>query len=135
MRKEKEEIMTDVVIDIKDLIETKEIKKEKKSNPKIDIIRKFLAVKKIARNSKEKIAEYTERNKKIRNGQAIIKGTRITTKELMMIMTEEKEEDVIEYILKQYPSIDCKEKIIYGALYEMNKENTLKFMLGVWLGK
>jgi len=44
---------------------------------------------------------------------------------------ETSKKDMIDFIREQYPSIDSEEKIIYGALYEISKINTLVFILGV----
>ncbi len=135
LKKEKEEIMTNVLTDIRDFIETEEVKVDYPT-PKLDTIIDFFVLKSFAKKSKSKINEYTKRDKNIRNGQAVLAGTRITTKEIMSIIAEStKEPDALEYILEQYPSIDNKDKILYGALYEIKKKNTFLFILGVLFSK
>lgn len=132
-RIEREEIMTNVLTDIKDIVETKEIEVNN-LNPKISTILDFFNMKAIANKSKEEINKYTEEVKNVRGGKRVIKGTRITTKELLLIMSEnEQGQNVFEYISKQYPSIDSEKKILYGALYEIKKTNTLLFILKVLL--
>lgn len=127
--------MTSVLNDIKDFIETEEVKVDY-STPKINMIFDFLTLKSIAKKSKSKINQYTQKNKQIRNGKVVLTGTRITTKELMEIMVEnEAKENVFNYISKQYPSIDNEEKILYGALYEINKINSVLFILRILLRK
>lgn len=131
MRREKEEIMTNALTYIKDFVETEEVDYSN-SNPKIDFILVFLELKILAYKSKEKINQYIIKDKTIRNGQAILAGTRITTKELMTIISELKpEQDLMDYITKQYPSIDCKEKVLYGSLYEIKKMNLFFTILGI----
>ena len=123
--------MTNVVTNIKDLIETEDMKNTYPT-PKIDAVFNFLTLKAIANKTKPEIEKYTDKNKKIRNGKTVLAGTRITTKELMLIMSEDtKGQDISEYIFNYYPSIDSEEKILYGALYEIRKTNTLFFILKV----
>ncbi len=135
MRKEKEKIMTNVLTNLKDFLETEEIQISQ-PNPRIETIRTFLKVKSATRRLNKKIVEYTERRKEIRNGQTVLKGTRITTKEIFLIMSEnEKGQNVYKYISEQYPSIDSEEKIFYGALYEIRKTNSLLFILRILFSK
>lgn len=123
--------MTNVLTDIKDIMKTEEFKVNCPT-PKIDAIFNFLTIKVIARRHKEEIAKYTEKNKKIKNGQTVLAGTRITTKELLLIMAEnDSKQNVFEYVTEQYPSIDSEEKILYGALYEIGKMNTFIYILKV----
>lgn len=127
--------MTDVLTDIKDIMEMEE-RQNNYHNSKVNIIFDFLKLKIIAKKSKEKIKKYTEKTKKIRDGKTVLAGTRITTKELILIMAEnKKEENICEYISKQYPSINSQEKILYGALYEIKKMNSIIFILGVLFDK
>ena len=125
--------MTNVITNIKDILETEELK-DNYPTPKIDAICNFLTLKAISNKSKKEIEKYTERNKNIKNGKTVLVGTRITTKELLLLMSESpKEQDVFEYIYKCYPSIKKEEQIIYGMLYEIRKENTFLFILKVLL--
>lgn len=136
-KKKGEIIMTNVLENVRDFIEAEEIESNYQT-PKIDKIFTLLKLKKVAKLAKDEIEKYTENNINVRNGRRVLKGTRITTKELLLIMSEHSDEngkDVIEYIREQYPSIDSEEKIIYGALYEVNKVNTLLFILKVWMNK
>ena len=132
---DKEEIMTNVVTNLKDFMQTEDIK-DNYPTPKIDAIFDFLTLKVIAKKTKNEIKQYTEKNKNIRNGKTVLAGTRITTKELMLIMSENRsEKNTFEYISECYPSIDNEEKILYGALYEIKKTNTVLFILRTLLKK
>lgn len=126
--------MTDVIVNVKDLIETEEIESNYQT-PKIDLILDFLKIKAIANKAKDEISKYVEKNNKIRKGKTVLKGTRITTKELFLIVSEysetKEEKNMFDYIFKQYPSIDSEEKIFYGILYEISKMNTVIFILKV----
>lgn len=133
--KEKEEIMTDVLMNMKEIMDTEEIKVECQT-PKIDAIYNFLVFKSFAKKFNDEIKKCTERNKNIRNGQTVIAGTRITTKELLLIMSENiSEKNIFEYVLEQYPSIDSEDKIFYSALYEIKRQNTIGYILKVLLSK
>lgn len=141
-RKERDDDMTETIENIKYYLDTEEVNANYQ-NPKLDIIYDFLKLKSIAEKSKEKINKYVGRNNNVRNGQVIIKGTRITTKELLSIMSEysnneeisKEYKNVYDYIFTQYPSIDNESQIIYGILYEVLKMNKMKFILRVWLTK
>ena len=136
--KKKEEIgMTNVLENVRDFMENEDVERNYQT-PKIDIVFSLLKLKRIAKLAKKEIYKYIEKNDKVRGGKVVLKGTRITTKELILIMSEcspKGDEDLIENIREQYPSIDSEEKITYGALYEISKVNTLLFILKVWFNK
>jgi len=129
----KEEIMTNVLTNIKDMVEIEELNEY--SNPIMDNLSNFLKLKNFAQKHEKEIEKYTERNKKIRNGRTVIVGTRITTRELLYILSECKSNNVIEYVLEQYPSIDSEEKVLYGVLYELKKQSTLIYLLRILFSK
>lgn len=114
--------------------------KQKQETPKLNSIINFLKLKNITSQQEDIINTYTERNKKIRNGRTVIKGTRITPEEIMLIVKEAFDNNVndvaqlCKYIKEQYPSIDSKEKIVAGISYTIQKTNTLKFIIGVIIG-
>ena len=115
--------MTNVVTNIKDIIETDNKIKINYPTPKRDAILDFLICKAIARKTTEEI-----------KGKVVLKGTRITPQELFYIASENiGKEDLCTYILKNYPSIDSKEKIIYGLLYNIKKTNTLRYIIGIMI--
>ncbi|MBR0426666.1 MAG: DUF433 domain-containing protein [Clostridia bacterium] len=130
--KKEEGNMTDTIVNnIKYFMEAEEIKPNYQT-PKIDKIFNFLKVKSISKQAKSEINNYIEKNNDVRNGKAVIKGTRITTKEVLLIMSEcPEEKDIFEYICEQYPSIESKEQVIYAIMYEINKINTINFILKV----
>lgn len=132
MTKKKEVLkMTDILLNISDYLENEDIK-EKYKTPKIDEILIFLKFKAKAKKAREETKKYIEKNKTIRNGKAIVKGTRITTKEILLFLNEcENFEETLEYICNQYPSIESKEQVLYALLYEIDKYNTLLFIFGV----
>ena len=61
--------MTNVVTNIKDIIETDNKIKINYPTPKRDAILDFLICKAIARKTTEEIRKYTEKNKNIRKGK------------------------------------------------------------------
>ncbi len=128
--------MTETLENFTQIMENYESKKEKDTS-KIHEIATFLKMKSIASQYDEIICKYTEKNKKIRNGKTVIKGTRITPEEMLLIVKEamdEKNNDIdtmCKYINEQYPSIDSKEQIIAGIFYNIKKISTFKYILGV----
>lgn len=132
--------MTETLENFTQIMENYESKKEKDTS-KMNEIAAFLKMKSIASQYDEIICKYTEKNKKIRNGKTVIKGTRITPEEMLLIVKEamdEKNNDIdamCKYINEQYPSIDSKEQIIAGISYNINKISTLKYILGVMIKK
>lgn len=142
MSKEKKEEskMENVIINVKDYIEEIEPNNVIYQTPEIDQIFTFLKLKKMAKMAKENIKKYTEKNKKIRNGKTVLKGTRITTRELILIISEymnndnNEEKKIIEYIREQYPSIDSEEMVFYGVLCAIKEVNTLTFICKILVG-
>ena len=132
--------MENVIINVKDYIEEIEPKNVIYQTPEIDQIFTFLKLKKMAKMAKENIKKYTEKNKKIRNGKTVLKGTRITTRELILIISEymnndnNEEKKIIEYIREQYPSIDSEEMVFYGVLCAIKEINTLTFICKILVG-
>lgn len=130
--------MTETLENFTQIMENYESKKEKDTS-KMNEIAAFLKMKSIASQYGEIICKYTEKNKKIRNGKTVIKGTRITPEEMLLIVKEamdEKNNDIdamCKYINEQYPSIDSKEQIIAGIFYNIKKISTLKYILGVMI--
>lgn len=124
--------MTDTLNNITEIFDTYET--EKKETPRIDALVEFIKLKHIANAQEKIIDEYIVKDRNIRNGKAVIKGTRITPKELVLITQEafkNKTNDIEKFIKEQYPSIDSIEKIVAGLAYEIKKTNTLKFILAL----
>lgn len=124
--------MTDTLNNITEIFDTYET--EKKETPRIDALVEFIKLKHIANAQEKLIDEYIVKDRNIRNGKAVIKGTRITTKELILITQEafkNKTNDIEKFIKEQYPSIDSIEKIVAGLSYEIKKTNTFKFILAL----
>lgn len=130
--------MTETLENFTQIMENYESKKEKDTS-KMNEIAAFLKMKSIASQYDEIICKYTEKNKKIRNGKTVIKGTRITPEEMLLIVKEAMDEKnnnidaMCKYINEQYPSIDSKEQIIAGISYNIKKISTLKYILGVMI--
>lgn len=92
-------------------------------------INSFFKLKKMAKKYKNEINLYTTKNKFIRGGKRILTGTRITTKELMLMVDEANGRNIFDYILSNYPSINSKNQILCGVLYEVRHTNAFKFIL------
>jgi len=129
--------MTQTLTNMKDILYTYETEFECQT-PIIDAITGILKMKRIARAKKDIIEKNTETNKEIRNGRTVIRGTRITPEELLLIMAEVFEneevrnfEELFENISKQYPSIDSKEQILASILYTAKKQNLLTYIASV----
>lgn len=121
--------MTDILTmdNIKDFIG--ETTTKEKNNSKLYYILLFLSIK--FENKNKMINKYIVKDKNIRNGKATIKGTRITTDDMLCIISEaNSEKDLLKYIFEQYPSIENKEQIIAALKYSMKKVNTFKF---IWM--
>ena len=102
----------------------------------MEIIHAFITLKILAIKSKEDIKKYVVKNCKVRCGAPVLINTRITTKELLLIIAENtKGKNIVDYVFKHYTSIDSREQIIYGVLYEIKKKNTLLFILKTLLKK
>lgn len=127
--------MTETLTNITEIFDTYET--EKKETPRIDAFVDFIKLKRMANAQEKLIDEYIVKDRDIRNGKAVIKGTRITTKELMLITQEAFEskpkniDKFIKYIEEQYPSIDSIEKIVAGLAYEIKQLNTFKFIITI----
>lgn len=132
--------MPETITNIQDFFDTCETEL-KCSTPRIDDIMDFLKIKRIANVNKDIIESYTERNKNIKNGRTVLKGTRITLNELILIITEAKEQgaktidEILKYANTQYPSIDSKEQIIAGLLCCIKEQNALKHIIRVMFKK
>lgn len=59
-------------------------------------------------------------DKNIKSGTPIIKGTRISTNDIMRILTDDYE---IEDIMKNFPTIKSEEQIIAAMVYEIREWN------------
>lgn len=136
-KKKGEMDMTETIENVAEILDTYGVKQEqKKDRPKLNAIITFIKLKEIANNNNNLIERNIEKNKNIRNGQVVIKGTRITPNELILIIDEVfdnktlKTENALEYIQKEYPSIDSEEKIVAGIMYSIKKFSTLKYILG-----
>ena len=86
--------MTETLENFTQIMENYESKKEKDTS-KMNEIAAFLKMKSIASQYDEIICKYTEKNKKIRNGKTVIKGTRITPEEMLLIVKEAMDEIVL----------------------------------------
>ena len=128
--------MTETLETFTQIMEDYEIRTEKDTT-KIDEIMAYLKLKKIVKQLDDITCNFIEKNKSVRNGKTVIKGTRITPNEMLLIVKEamiEKNNNVNEmckYINEQYPSIDSREQIIAGMSYAISKTNMFKYILGV----
>lgn len=132
--------MTDVlnVYNIQELVCKEE--KKKTRNEKINSILQVIKIKK-SEEVEEIIKENIICDKKIRNGRATIKGTRITPKELILATSEVNIDDatfekIRDYLYEQYPSI-TKESEIEAAIYYVLKYdiNLFKYIIVTFIAK
>ena len=134
--------MTDVlsIYDMEPIVENvKDIQLKEKVNEKAKKITIFIAIKK-SKELDRLVKEYIVKNKKIRDGKAVIKGTRITPVELMYcvdeILKENKNEKTFEeirdYLYEQYPSINNENQIKAAVSYIIKKEiSTIKYIVNI----
>lgn len=130
--KKGEMYMTETLNNITEIFDTYET--EKRETPRIDAFVEFVKLKRMANAQEKLIDEYIIKDRNIRNGKATIKGTRITSKELLLITQEafeSKAKNIEEYIKEQYPSLDSIDKIVAGLAYEIKKLNIFKFILAI----
>ncbi len=125
--------MTETLTNITEFLDTYETE-EKHETPRLNAFIDFVKLKNIANEQKELINEYIVKDKNIRNGKPVIKGTRITPQELLLITQEsfnakpKNAEEFIKYIKEQYPSIDSVEKIVAGLSYSIRKCSIIRFL-------
>ena len=110
--------------------------KEEGFNLKFYIIRKYLSLKSEHWEViEELIRKNIVRDKSIRGGQPIIKGTRISPMDIYSILNEGTcKTRTIEYILEQYPSLSEKEVLASFAHVLFNEHSTSKFIFKVLFG-
>lgn len=125
--------MTETLTNITEFLDTYEAE-SKRETPKLNALIDFIKLKCMANEQKELIDEYIIKDKNIRNGKPVIKGTRITPQELLLITQEsfytkpKNAEEFIGYIKEQYPSIDSTEKIVAGLSYAIKKYSIIRFL-------
>lgn len=134
--------MTDVlsIYDMEQIVENvKDIEVEEKANEKANKIALFIAIRK-SKELNELVNKYIVKNKEIRDGKAVIKGTRITPIELMYCVAEvlknnknEKTfEEIRDYLYEQYPSINNENQIKAAISYVIKKEiSTIKYIVTI----
>lgn len=127
--------MTNVLINenIEDFFSTKsepEVKETRKiNNRKFATILTFIKLK-YSRAFDDIIKKYIVCDKNIRNGEATIKGTRITACDILYILSEARsDKKSIEYIYEQYPSITNKDQILAAILYMIKKTRTISMII------
>lgn len=104
---------------------------KKIKNKKFYTILTFLKLK-YSRAFNDIIEKYIVHDKGIRNGEATIKGTRISTLDLLCILDEAREEEnKLKYIYEQYPSITDKEQILAAILYMIKKTSTIPMLISI----
>ena len=85
------------------------------------------------------IKEHVIKDNHIKDGRAILKGTRITVEDVLYIAREAQindEKNWQEYIFKEYPSIQNQEQILAAVVYFIKHEiSTINIISGVLLSK
>lgn len=80
----------------------------------------------------EIINKYIVIDPNVRNGEATIKDTRITTEDIIYIIYySSKEKDIFKYICEQYPSLTDKNQIMAALLYSIKNTNLLKLVIAI----
>lgn len=83
------------------------------------------------------IEKHIEKNNEIKDGRAILKGTRITAEDILYITEEAQinhEKNWLEYIFKEYPSIQNQEQVLAAILYLIKYEiSTINIIKGTLL--
>lgn len=102
-------------------------------NKKLEQIKLLFTIKYRENNKyNELIDKYIVCDKRIRDGEATIKGTRITVEDIVYITMEEESK---KNVYKQYPSIKNEEQILAALLYVVKyKIGTIKFLIAILLG-
>lgn len=81
---------------------------------------------------KEIIDEHIIVDKNIRNGEAVLKNTRITVDDVSCILYETRgKKNQLEYIYEQYPSLTNKEQILAALLYSIKNTNIFLILLSI----
>lgn len=133
--------MTDIITNAAEIFDNYNVDEKNRKVMISDCINSFIRLKEIAKEHKDLIEKYIIKDKNVRKGKAVIKGTRITPLEVFFILDEAIEQqkttgkDFIKYIKEQYPSLDSEEKIMSGILYVVKKYSIVKYILGVILTK
>lgn len=83
-----------------------------------ELWRIFTLLKAIAKDSSfdKMIEDYIVKDKRIKSGTAIIKGTRISTQDIMHMLKDGYD---VNEILQNFPSIQSKEQILVAMVYEI----------------
>lgn len=105
--------------------------KYESKNSKIKDIQLIYDVK-VKQKYKDLINEYVVIDKDVRNGEATIKDTRITTEDIIYIVYESRnQKEQLKYIYEQYPSLTNKKQILAALLYSIKNTNFLKLIIAI----
>lgn len=105
--------------------------KYESKNSKIKDIQLIYDVK-VKQEYKDLINEYVVIDKDVRNGEATIKDTRITTEDIIYIVYESRnQKEQLKYIYEQYPSLTNKKQILAALLYSIKNTNFLKLIIAI----
>lgn len=104
----------------------------KNSESKRELWKTFRMLKSMAKDTRfdSVVKEYVVKDIKIKSGVPIIKGTRISTKDIMRMILDGYD---IDEILENFPSIENDKQILAAIIYEVRNINWLKLLIrGLW---
>ena len=125
--------MTDVIMNVENIIENYKDENQEIINPKIDTFFIVYRLKKLIKTefAQQLIRKNIVNNKEINGGKSTIKGTRVTPNDIGRIVTSTKCV-TIEKIFEELPSLETEEQILAGLFVFMKDNITWKKVL---LGK
>lgn len=74
------------------------------------------------------VKEYIVKDKGIKSGVSIIKGTRISTNDILRMIADGYK---VEEIQEEFPTINDERQLLAALVYEIRKKNCISFMFGV----
>lgn len=100
----------------------------KNSESKRELWKTFRMLKSMAKDTRfdSVVKEYVVKDIKIKSGVPIIKGTRISTKDIMRMILDGYD---IDEILENFPSIENDKQILAAIIYEVRNINWLKLLI------
>lgn len=122
--------MTDVLINVENIIDDYEDKNNEKINVKIECFLILYRLRKMMKTefAQKIIKENVIKDKGINNGKCTIKGTRITPNDIGKIIVESKN-ITMEKIFEEFPSLENENQILAGLFVFIKENITFKKVL------
>ena len=125
-------IMTNVLLNAENIIDTYEEKKDvsSKKPSRIEYILLYFKVKQVTHGeyAKELVNKHIIKDKTINSGRATIRGTRVTPEDIGRVLVY-KDNVKVKDILDEYPSLTNEEEVLAGLIYFIDKHVSLKQVL------